>query len=276
VSIDAHQFDRFAATIKALSGLVVPRDQLPFVEARLQPVVRRAELATAEDLLSRIVEGRDPGLTQAVVEALAVCETCFFRDKTPFDTLQREVLPSLAAARGDRPIRVWSAGCATGQEAYSVALLADQPGFGAPRLEIVGSDLSERCLEKASSGLYTQFEVQRGLPIRMLIEGFDQVDDMWRVSPRLRQSVTWRRFNLMHDPEPLGQFDVILCRNVLSAFDEETRGAVLARLASALAGDGRLLLGLSETVHGLSDAFRPVAGRRGLYVRKAEAERQVA
>ncbi len=277
MALDFDTFERFAAAVKAASGLIVPRDQAPFVEARLQPAVRRHELASVEVLVTRILSGGDPALVQAAIEALAVTETSFFRDKTPFELLQREVLPALAAARGDRPVRVWSAGCATGQEAYSLALLSElSPGAVPVRLDILGSDLSERCLEKAASGLYTQFEVQKGLPIRLLLSGFEPVDEMWRVSPRLRQAVRWERHNLMEPPPGQGPFDLILCRNVLPAFDRDTAQRVLEQLASVMAPDGRLLLGLSETVHGISGAFRPVAGRRGLYARDLDPVRQIA
>lgn len=270
-------FVQLAAAVRAASGLSLPPGQIAFIEARLQPTVRRLELADAQTLVQRLMRGDDPALIHAVVEALAVTETCFFRDKTPFEQLKHEVLPALAAVRRDRPVRVWCAGCATGQEAYSVALLAEQlRNEGAPvPLEILGTDLSERCLEKAASGLYTQFEVQRGLPIRLLIDWFEQTDEMWRVEPRLRQAVSWRRFNLLDAPDPAEVWDVILCRNVLSGFDDDVRRAVLGRLAGVLAEDGRLVLGLSETVHGLTDALRPIPGRRGLYAPN-EASRQVA
>jgi chemotaxis protein methyltransferase CheR len=278
VTLESSAFAKLAAAVRAASGLSLPRSQLAFIEARLQPAVRRLELGDVQTLVQRLSTGRDPGLIQAVVEALAVTETAFFRDKTPFDQLKREVLPALASARRDRPVRVWCAGCATGQEAYSVALLAEQlRGEGAPvPFEILGTDLSDRCLEKAASGLYTQFEVQRGLPIRLLIDWFEQIDEMWRVTPRLRQMVSWRRFNLLDAPDPAQVWDVILCRNVLCDFDDDIRRVVLQRMAGVLAEDGRLLLGLSETVHGLTDAFRPVPGRRGLYTRNPEASRRVA
>jgi chemotaxis protein methyltransferase CheR len=278
VVLEISAFAKLAEAVRAASGLSLPASQIVFIEARLQPAVRRLELADAQALVQRLSTGNDSTLIHAVVEALASTETSFFRDKTPFDQLKREVLPALAAARRDRSVRVWCAGCATGQEAYSVALLGEQlRGEATPvTLEILGTDLSERCLEKAASGLYTQFEVQRGLPIRLLIDWFEQTDEMWRVTPRLRQAVSWRPFNLLDAPEPAEAWDVILCRNVLSGFDDDLRRAVLERLAGVLAEDGRLVLGLSETVHGLSDAFRPVPGRRGLYMRNPEAKRQVA
>jgi chemotaxis protein methyltransferase CheR len=278
VPLELPAFTKLAAALRAASGLNLPRGEIAFIEARLQPAVRRLELPDAQTLIHLLAASQDAALTQAVFECLSAGETSFFRDKVPFEQLGREVLPTLAAARRDNRVKVWCAGCSTGQEAYSVALAADwMRGEGqAGAVEIVGTDLSERRLEKAASGLYTHFEVQRGLPIRMLVEWFDQVDEMWRVSPRLRQAVEWRPANLLDEPEPGKVFDLILCRNVLSEFDEDIRRVVLERLSRALAEDGRLLLGHSETVHGLTDAFRPAPGRRGWYVRNPEASRRVA
>jgi chemotaxis protein methyltransferase CheR len=278
VALDLPAFTRLAAAVRDASGLSLPNDQLPFIEARLQPAVRRLELAGVDALVQRLTTVDDPALVQAVFEALAVSETSFFRDKIPFAQLKRDVLPALAMGRPDGKLRVWCAGCATGQEAYAMALVGEQLRSEGHRisLDILGTDLSERCLEKAASALYTQFEVQRGLPIRLLIDWFEPVDEMWQVSPRLRQMVSFRRFNLLDDPEPLGRFDLILCRNVLSGFDEDIRRVVLERLSGALADDGRLMLGLSETVLGLTDAFRPTVGVRGVYGRNPDAARRVA
>jgi chemotaxis protein methyltransferase CheR len=278
VALDLSAFTRLAAAVRAASGLSLKREQLPFIEARLQPAVRRLELPNVEALVQRLSSGEDPTLIQAVFEALSVGETSFFRDKTPFEQLKREVLPKLAAARPDGRVRVWCAGCATGQEAYSAALLGEQlRGEGvAVGLEILGTDLSDGRVEKAASGLYTQFEVQRGLPIRVLIDWFEPIDEMWRVSPRLRQAVSFQRFNLLDEPGGLGRFDLVLCRNVLSGLDEDIRRVVLDRLASVLADDGALVLGLSETVHGLTEAFRPLPGLRGVYARTPGAARRVA
>jgi len=171
--------------------------------------------------------------------------------------------------RGPEPIRVWSAGCSTGQEAYSLAMIAEagqglEPGV---RIEIYGSDLSERALEKAQAGVYNPFEVQRGLPIRLLVDHFDKVEDTWRLSPRIRQRVRWRRINLAADLSAVGRFDVIFCRNVLCDLDEAVRPRVLEGLAAALPADGFLVLGQEETPLGVTDAFRPITGRDGLFAR---------
>jgi len=203
----------------------------------------------------------------AVTEALTSAETMFFRDRAPFQQFREEILPRLARAREDQPIRVWSAACSTGQEPYSLAMIVDdeRSKFPAARVELFGSDLSERRLEKAQSGLYTQFEVQRGLPIRLLVRHFEKAEEMWLLSPRLRQMVRWRRINLLADLRPLGQFDVIFCRNVVSGLDPATRHRVLDQLARALPPDGYLVLGMDETVGEATQALVPIPGRRGLY-----------
>src|SRR5262249_16957555 len=147
-----------------------------------------------------------------------------------------------------RPLRIWSAACGAGQEIYSLAMLADAMAESGLQVELAASDLAERMLEKAQSGLYTQFEVQRGLPIRRLAAHFEKEGDLWRIAPRIRQMVRWRRINLIAGLNGLGPFDVILCRNVLSGMVEPAREKVLAELASAMAPDGVLVTGLREQI----------------------------
>ena len=249
------------------SGVVIDPAKTYQIESGLAPLVRREGFASHAELVQAIRTRRDDKLMWQVTEALTSNETCFFRDRAPFDQFRDEILPAMAARRGDRPIRVWSAACSTGQEPYSLAMIVDAERSKLPglKVELFGSDLSERCLEKAQSGLYTQFEVQRGLPIRLLVRHFERVDEHWALSPRVRQMVRWRRINLLADLRALGQFDVIFCRNVIADLDETVRGRVLEQLAAALPEDGRLVLGLDETVIGVTEALQPVPGRRGLY-----------
>lgn len=252
--------------VRRRSGVRVDPEKAYLVESRLGPVARREGFASICEMIRAIAATRDEKLIWAVVEAMANPETLFFRDRSPFDQFRNDILPALAA-RGDT-VRILSLGCSTGQEPYSIAMLLEEERerFPGLRADILACDLSERCLEKAQSGLYTQFEVQRGLPSRLLIKHFDRHDETWTLSPRIRQQVRWKRVNLMGDLRGLGQFDAIFCRNVLSAFDEEARKRVLEQVALALPEDGFLVLGVSETVLGVTDAFRPVVGRRGLYV----------
>jgi chemotaxis protein methyltransferase CheR len=255
------------ALVHARSGVVIDPDKTYQIETALGPVARRAGFSSLPDLVQAIRDKRDDRLMWAATEALTNAETSFFRDRAPFRAFREEILPALAAARGNKPIRIWSAACGGGQEPYSLAMIVEDERAKLPGLnvELFGSDLSERALEKAQGGLYSQFEVQRGLPIRLLVRYFRKDGDLWSISPRLRQMIRWRRVNLLADLRTLGQFDVIFCRNVVSSLDEATARRVLEQLARALPEDGWLVLGLDETAQSANDALRPVPGRRGFY-----------
>lgn len=257
-----------AALARAKAGLMLGAERAFFVESRLATLARREGEASVESLVARLRAAPEDPLNGAAVEALATPETSFFRDRTPFDHLRDEILPEMLARRSDGRIRIWCAGCSTGQEAYSLAMMVQEHAVRFPdlQLEILATDLSSRALEKAQAGVYTQFEVQRGLPIRLLIRHFEKVGDNWRTAPRLRQAVRWGRVNLLNDFTRLGRFDVILCRNVLSYFDTAPRHQVLKRLAAALADDGCLVLGAGEAA-ALPEAFEPARGAAGLHRR---------
>jgi chemotaxis protein methyltransferase CheR len=261
------------AMVHARSGVVIDPEKTYQIETGLAPVARRAGFASLPDLVQAIRAQRDERLLWAATEALTSSETSFFRDRVPFRVFREEILPTLIADRGDKPIRVWCAAAGTGQEPYSLAMILDdeQAKLADARVELFASDISERSLERAQRGLYTQFEVQRGLPIRLLVRHFEKVEEQWSLSPRIRQMVRWRRINLLADLRPLGRFDVIFCRNVIASFDEPTRRRVLDQLANALPADGWLVLGADETLGGASERLRPVAGRRGIYAPSREA-----
>jgi chemotaxis protein methyltransferase CheR len=258
--------------VQARSGLVINPDKTYRIETCLAPVARREGFADISEMIRDIQAKRDNDLMWTVTEALANTETAFFRDRAPFQQFREDILPELAHARDGAPIRIWSAACSTGQEPYSLAMIVDDEASKYPglKIELFGSDLSERCLEKAQSGLYTQFEVQRGLPIRLLVRHFEKNDETWALNPRIRQAVRWRRVNLLADLTGLGQFDVIFCRNVVSGFDREVARRVLEQLAASLPEDGRLILGIEETASDYTDALRPISGRRGLYAPNPE------
>lgn len=250
------------------SGVVLDVDKPYIIESRLAPTARRQGFASLSELVSQLQGRPDEALVWAVVEALASTETQFFRDRTPFQMIAQEVLPALAR-RGRERVTAWSAGCATGQEPYSLAMLAEEERgkHGPMTVDIFASDLSERCLEKASAGVYTQFEVQRGLPSRLLVKHFEKVDDHWVLSSRIRQAVRLQRQNLLTQIKGTGPYDLVLCRNVVSAFDPSTARTVLEQIAETLAPDGFLLMGAYETSAHHTPAFRPVPGLRGLYMR---------
>lgn len=261
------------AMAHARSGVVIDPEKTYQIETALAPVARRAGFASLPDLVLAIRAQSDERLLWAATEALASSETSFFRDRAPFRVFREEILPTLIADRGDKPIRIWCAAAGTGQEPYSLAMILDdeRAKFANAKFELFASDISERALERAQRGVYTQFEVQRGLPIRLLVRHFERIDEEWSLSPRIRRMVRWRRINLMADLGPLGRFDVIFCRNVITSFDEPTRGRVLDQLANALPQDGWLVLGIDETLGGESERLKPVAGRRGIYAPSREA-----
>ena len=253
------------------SGLVLSADKQYLVESRLMPVARKRGINGLGDLVQKLKSGNE-SLTVEVVEAMTTNESFFYRDKIPFDHFRDTILPALHRARsGRRRLRIWCAAASTGQEPYSLAMCLKEMSdkLAGWRVEIVGTDLSTEVLEKAKAGLYSQFEVQRGLPIQMLVKHFAANGELWQVSAELRAMVQFRPLNLLHDFSHLGMFDVVFCRNVLIYFDQATKIGVLDRIARILEPDGYLALGAAETVVGLTESFKPLAERRGLYVHNA-------
>ena len=255
-----------------LAGLLEQRTGQELVTGRrwwigsaLQPVMRTHGIATLDALAGMSAQPDAHALRAEVVEALLNHETSFFRDFKLFTSLGEDALPALIERRRDvRRLRIWSAGCSTGQETYSVALQVAAAGWRDWTVDILGTDVSATAIAQARAGLYSQFEVQRGMPIGAMLARFDPEGEAWRIKPWLRASTRFTVHNLL-DPPPPGRFDMILCRNVLLYFSAEKRRAVLDRLAAAIAPDGLLMLGAGETVLGQSDAFRPDPEVRGFY-----------
>ena len=253
--------------LKERSGLDLSSDKQYLVESRLIPLARRVGLSGIGELVQKLKAGTEP-LTSEVVEAMTTNETFFFRDKIPFDHLNEAVLPALVQARASRrALRIWCAASSTGQEPYSIAMcVKDFPALAGWRVEIVATDLSQDVLEKSKAGIYSQFEVQRGLPIQMLVKHFKQTGELWQLDADIRGMVQHRQLNLLQDFSHLGTFDLIFCRNVLIYFDQGTKVGIFERLSRLLESDGVLALGAAESVVGLSDAFKPYPERRGLYL----------
>ena len=257
-------FANLAGFLKARSGLALGPDKTYLLETRLEPLLRRHGLHDLSALADRVRAGAEP-LGSEVVEAMTTNESFFFREERAFSHLLEQALPRLHAARpsGAR-LRVWSAACSTGQEAYSLAMrLAEGAGPAGREVEIVGTDISTAAVARAREGTYSQFEVQRGLPIRALTRHFRQEGSCWRINEGLRQAVRFRTWNLLGDLAPLGMFDVVLCRNVLIYFDAATKARVLEAIGARLAQDGVLYLGGAETVLGRTGRFAPVAEAAG-------------
>lgn len=252
------------------SGLVLSVDKGYLLESRLAPLARAEGYPSIEALIASARRDNNDRLLWAITEALATHETFFFRDNTPFNLFKDEILPVLSRLRGNvGRLRIWCGACSSGQEPYSLAMILEEERarLNGLKVEIVATDMAPRILEKAKAGVYSQFEVQRGLPIKRLIAHFEQNGDQWRIKPNIRQMVTFKKQNLLENFGALGQFDVIFCRNVLIYFDTETKKQVLTKLARQTASDGYLIMGAAETVVGLSKQYTPVENRRGLYSR---------
>lgn len=253
---DDYQF--LSGVLAAGSGLALGTGKEYLLESRLSPLAASMGHNDLDGLVRHLRLTRDQEVVRILCEAMTTNESLFFRDGTPFDALRSAVLPHLFQARqGARRIRIWCAAASTGQEPYSIAMtrLLHAPELASWDVEIVGTDLSRAALERARRGVFNQFEVQRGLPITLLMKFFTQVPEGWRINDDVRRGISFREFNLLGSLSGLGTFDVIFCRNVLIYFDQPTKADMLSRLARVLAADGFLFLGAAETVFGLSDAF---------------------
>ncbi|WP_072395257.1 protein-glutamate O-methyltransferase CheR [Hyphomicrobium sp. CS1GBMeth3] len=267
-------FDALCDYLRRQSGLVMDQSKKYLVDSRVMPIVRRERLSGLEELVALLQKGQSPKLAKDVIEAMTVNETYFFRDKAPFDQFRSVMLPALLTARqNEKRLRIWSAAASTGQEAYSLAMILEE--FAAKlagwKIDIVATDLSEQVLEKAKKGIYSQFEVQRGLPTPMLLRHFNQIGESWQLSDHIRSKVTFRQLNLLSDFTVLGRFDVILCRNVLIYFDAARKTDILARMTRVLAPDGFLTLGASESLIGLKTDLVAHPEHRGIFARAAAA-----
>jgi chemotaxis protein methyltransferase CheR len=261
-------FDLFAGIVKQRSGLVLTPDKAYLLESRLPPVARKLNLKTIEELAQTVRTKRDENVMAEISEAMTTNESFFFRDQRPFDQFRQLLLPQFLQSRATkRQIRIWSAAASSGQEAYSLAMICDQEmaKLQGWKIDILGTDLSTEMVERAKAGVYSQFEVQRGLPITMLVKYFQQTGDKWQIKENIRQMVQYRIGNLLHDFGSIGTFDIIYCRNVLIYFDPPTKARVLTALATVLAPDGVLFLGGAETVLGITEKFRPMENQRGIY-----------
>lgn len=277
MTIDRAALGHLAALLEERTGQQIGPNRLWRVETVLKSLMRERDVAHLDALVATLHTGRDPALASAVVEALLNNETFFFRDAQAFDLLRDGALERLRDSRAhSKRLRIWCAGCSTGQEAYSLAMMfADTPSrWGDWMIDITATDVSEAAIAKARAGFYTQFEIQRGLPVSSMLRWFDQVGEEWRVKRPLARYLRFRQHNLLE--AQTGVFDLILCRNVLLYFSRETRRAAFDRLADAIASDGYLMLGAGETVLGQTEAFTSAPDLRGLYRRAASRLAKVA
>jgi len=263
--------------LRRRSGLSITSEKAYLIESRLKPVALRLGFKTAADLVRRL-KTADEKLSRVVTDAMTTNETSFFRDKVPFDQFRDVMLPALIAARrNDSRLRIWCSAASSGQEPYSLAMIIEATAHLAGwTIDLLASDINAEMIERAKEGLYSQFEVLRGLPIQMLARHFHHEGGEWRVSSSIRNHVQFEVFNLLDSFEPLGQFDVIFCRNVLIYFDQQAKHDVLGRLADALAPDGYLVLGAAETVLGSGKGLEPLVNARGIYVKSGSQPRAAA
>ena len=280
-------FECLASLLYAGSGLVIGPDKTYLLETRLAPLLKQHGIPDIDALAARLRPGLTgmplarsaTGLEQDIIEAMTTNESLFFRDDKPFTHFRTHALPRLLATRSPGvKLRLWSAAASSGQEAYSLAMtLAEMRTALAGRcIEIVGTDIARDQLARAQEGLYSQFEVQRGLPIQHLVKHFTKEGANWRLNPELRAMVQFRAWNLLSDLRGLGQFDIVFCRNVLIYFDQPTKARVLEAIARQMPSDGLLYLGGAETVLGITDAFASVPGERGVYERTKPAKVSLA
>ena len=273
--MNVSDFELVSRLLKQRSGLVLTQDKAYLLESRLGPVARKWQFKGFEQLCAALRHGSDESLARDVTEAMTTNESFFFRDGKPFDLFSEVVLPHLLQARATRKsIRIWCAACSSGQEPYSLSIILKelQARLAGWSIEIVATDLSQGILDKAIAGEYTQFEVQRGLPVTLLVKYFTQNGDRWQIKPEIRQMVRYKNFNLLESAASLGRFDVVFCRNVLIYFDQATKSSVLDSIAKQITDDGFLFLGGAETVLGLTTKFQLLPGKRGIYMPTKQAD----
>ena len=263
-------FEYLQTLLKSRSGLVLSTDKVYLVESRLMPVARGKGLGGLDELIQAVRIGNDEKLLTDVTDAMTTNESFFFRDMRPFESFRETVLPRIVESRrasGRNVVRIWSAACSSGQEPYTLAMILkeEEAKYKGVRFEIIATDLSTEIVDKAREGIYTQFEVQRGLPIQLLLKYFKQNGDRWQIDRSIRDMVAIKQYNLMNDFTVLGLFDIVYCRNVLIYFDQPTKTDILGRVSKLMPDDGILYLGGAESVLGISDAFKPISGLRGAY-----------
>ncbi|MCZ4280536.1 protein-glutamate O-methyltransferase CheR [Kiloniella laminariae] len=266
--MNVNDFEFISQFLKKRSGLVLSQDKAYLLESRLNPVARKWSLSGFDELVQKVRSSNDERLLNDITEAMTTNESFFFRDQKPFDQFRDLVLPHMLEKRASsKTIRIWSAACSSGQEPYTLAMLLKEAGpkLAGWKIEIIATDLSNEILNKAKEGVYTQFEVQRGLPINLLVKYFQQAGDRWQIDASIRNMVTYKTFNLLESPAALGKFDIVFCRNVLIYFEQATKSHVLKNIAKQMPDDGFLYLGGAETVLGISDDFQLIPGQRGIY-----------
>jgi chemotaxis protein methyltransferase CheR len=271
--MNSHDFTYLANVLHRRAGIILAEKKTHMIETRLMPVVRRFGFRDLCSLLKELHYGHE-ALVQAVIEAMTTNDSAFFRDRKTFEEFRDIVLPALKDARSEtKQIRIWCAACAAGQEPYSIAMVLDDAKLVDEgwTITLIATDIHSQMIARAQEGIYSQFEVQRGLPIRRLVSNFQQEGANWRISDHLRRMVTFRTFNLLDSYGWLPDCDVVFCRNVLMYFDLKTRASVFDRIGEILAPDGALLVGPAESTDGYALGYVPADGAPGLFYKSKPA-----
>jgi chemotaxis protein methyltransferase CheR len=266
--MNAADFDIFAGYLKKSSGLMLTPDKTYLIESRLTPIMRDLNMPDLSAMAAEVKRGIDRRLLQRITEAMTTNETSFLRDGRPFEAFKKTLLPALMEKNAaTRKIRIWSAACSSGQEPYTLAMMLKEEGakLAGWNVEILATDLSTEILDKAKKAEYSQFEVQRGLPIQLLMKYFTQIGDRWQIKPEIRDMVNYKPVNLLEDFSIFGKFDLVFCRNVLIYFDPSTKKSILERMAPMTPKHGYLVLGGAETVIGITEKWAGVPTLNGIY-----------
>lgn len=267
-------FDLYKDMLKTKSGLTLTPDKAYLLDSRLTPIAKKWGFPSL-DAMSVSLRGKpDTNMVRDIVEAMTTNETSFFRDGKPFDLFKSVVLPHMLKERAKtKSLKIWCAACSSGQEPYSLAMILKENAHMLPgwNIQITATDISNAILAQAKKAEYSQFEVQRGLPIQMLMKFFEQANESWRLKDDIKKMIRFEFCNLLEDISNLGKFDAVFCRNVLIYFDEATKRIVLGKIAKQMEKDSFLFLGGAETVLGIAEEFKPMEGQRGLYILKDSA-----
>jgi chemotaxis protein methyltransferase CheR len=256
-----------AQELKARTGNLFSQEKDYLLQIRLKPIAHKNGFADLEALINALRLNKLSPLWQEVNDAVMITESLFMRDTQPFENLRKIMIPYLLSNRPNKLIRIWCAACSSGQEPYSIAMLLKELHLIPPscRVEILATDICGMILERAKQGVYSQFEVQRGLPIQYLLKYFTKIEDKWQIKPEIKSMVNFQKQNLLQIPQNFQTFDIIFCRYVLIYFDVPTKQKVFNMISQHLAQDGFLVLGGSETSLGISSLFKTDPLHKGLY-----------
>ncbi len=269
MTVNAPDFEFVRDLVRESASIILDPGKEYLVETRLAPLARSEGFETLSSMVDAIRDGKAIGLRRKVVDRMTTNETSFFRDLHPFDELKKSILPELITRRaGERALNIWCGGCSSGQEPYGVMLVLREhfPMCADWRVSLLATDINAVMIDRARAGLYSQMEVNRGLPAAMLVKYFEKIGDQWRISDRVRRGIEFREMNLARDCSSVPKMDIVFLRNVMIYFDVDAKRRLLGQLRDVLRPDGYLILGSAETTYGLDDAYeRVVFGKAAAY-----------